>query len=309
MLLLLAAALPGLFWDGAATTAPALRDAGIHQISVPPGKAAEWTGVDGIKAEPADLQSAVRLLPPRVDYRADQASASRAPWVNLNAYRFLRQPDGRFYYETAGPQSALAAAEAFTFGSPALIKTDAAGLKPLAEMLDFLRTLESFTTPPIADIGFIDDGTPVAGEVLNLLVRQNLLVKLVTAPDRSLKLNVKLGTKDYTAEDAKNPGVMAHIIRGNLTDDKRSLRLYGSAVVVGRLNGQNGQARLALINYDASGRKVNGLHVRVLGQYPKHKLSATGSAGIDLVDYEVLPGATEFTLPELKSFAVIELSR
>jgi hypothetical protein len=203
----------------------------------------------------------------------------------------------------------LAAAEAFVFGSPALIKSDAAGLKPLAEMLDFLKTVDAPAAPPLADIGFIDDGTPIAGEVLNLLVRDNLLVKLVPAPDPSLKLNVKLGSKEFSAEDAKNPGAMAHIVRANLTDQKRSLRLYGSAVVVGRISGQKNAARLTLLNYDTASRKVNGLRVRVLGKYPKYKLAAAGSPGAELLDYQVLADATEFTLPELKSFAVIDLSR
>ena len=40
------------------------------------GKADEWTGVDGVKASAADLQSMARLTPPKVDFRADQASAS-----------------------------------------------------------------------------------------------------------------------------------------------------------------------------------------------------------------------------------------
>ena len=57
------------------------------------------------------------------------------------------------------------------------------------------------------------------------------------APDRKLKLNVKLGDKDYPLADAKNPGTVAQMIRANLTDDKRSVRLYGSLVVLARLTG------------------------------------------------------------------------
>ena len=47
---------------------------------------------------------------------------------------------------------------------------------------------------------------PASGEVMNLLVRNNLLFRLVPAPDQRLKLNVKLGSKEYPLEDAKNPG-------------------------------------------------------------------------------------------------------
>src|SRR5207249_4932796 len=99
MLLLLAAALPVLYWDGAADTAPALRDAGIQQIQAPRARLASWQGVSGITAEAIDLEDAVKLVTPVVNYRANQASASREPWIDSNGWRFLRQPEGRFYYD------------------------------------------------------------------------------------------------------------------------------------------------------------------------------------------------------------------
>jgi hypothetical protein len=308
-MLLLLAALPGLFWDGAADTAAALRDAGIKQILVPPAHLADWTRVPGISAAAGDLQGAVKLLAPTVNYRIDQASASRAPWLVSNGWRFLRQPEGRFYYEAAGKQSALAAAEAFCYGANAVIHTDAAGLKPLAEMLEFLGGAGGEPMPPVADIGFIDDGSPVSGEVMNLMVRDNLLFRIISAPDPHLKLTVRLGTKEYPAADAKNPSLMAHVIRGNLTDEERSVRIYGSPVVVARLTASGGHARLHLLNYTGATRAVDGIRVRVLGQYPKHRLAAAGSPGLELLDYGVEPDATEFTLPQLKTYAVIDLSR
>ena len=90
-----------------------------------------------------------------------------------------------------------------------MIQTDAAGLKPLAEMLEFLRTIPGESLPPVADIGYIDDGSGASGEVMNLMVRGNLLFQVVSAPDKRLKLNVKLGSKEYPLADAKNPGIMA----------------------------------------------------------------------------------------------------
>jgi hypothetical protein len=308
-MLLLLAALPGLFWDGAADTAPALRDAGIKQILVPSARLAEWKSVPGISAAAADLQGAVKLLAPTVNYRIDQASASRAPWLDSNGWRFLRQPQGRFYYAVTGRQSALAAAEAFCYGADAMIHADAAGLKPLAEMLEFLGGVGGEPMPPVADIGFIDDGSAEAGEVMNLMVRQNLLFQIISAPDPHLKLTVRLGTKEYPAADAKNPSLVAHVIRGNLTDEKRSVRIYGSPVVVARLTASGGHARLHLLNYTSATRGVDGIRVRVLGQYPKHRLAASGSPELELADYSVEPDATEFTLPQLKTYAVIDLSR
>jgi hypothetical protein len=308
-MLLLLAALPVLFWDGAADTAPALRDAGINEIRVPAARLASWKSVGGIAAEAADLEGAVKLLGPTVNYRMDVASATNAPWLVANGWRFIRRPQGRFYYDVTGKQAALAAAEAFCYGANAMIRTDAAGLKPLAEMLGFLRTIAGEPLPPVADIGYIDDGSSASGEVMNLLVRNNLLFQLVASPDRRLKLNVKLGTREYPLEDAKNPGTVAHAVRFNLTDEKRSVRIYGSQVVVVRLTASEGHARLHLLNYAGAARKVDAIRVRVLGQYPKHQLWLADGAGVELLDYSVEPGATEFTLPELKTYAVADLSR
>ena len=111
-MLLLLAALPALFWDGAADTAPALRDAGIKQILVPAARLASWKSVGGIAAEAADPQSAVKVLPPTVNYRMNVAAATSSPWIVANGWRFIRRPVGRFYYDVTGKQAALAAAEA-----------------------------------------------------------------------------------------------------------------------------------------------------------------------------------------------------
>jgi hypothetical protein len=180
-------------------------------------------------------------------------AATSSPWVVANGWRFIRRPGGRFYYDVTGKQAALAAAEAFCYGANAMIRTDAAGLKPLAAMLDFLRTITGEPLPPVADIGYIDDGSAASGEVMNLLVRDNLLFQLVTAPDRRLKLNVKLGTREYPLEDARNPGAVAHAVRFNLTDEKRSVRIYGSQVVVARLTASAGPCAAASVELCGGG--------------------------------------------------------
>ncbi len=309
MLLLVAAVLPRLFWDAAPDSAPGLREAGIGRIAVPPARSEAWKGATGITIDVVDPQGAVKLVAPSVDYRANQGSASRAPWLNSNGWRFLRQPEAQFIYDVKGQQAALAAAEAFSYGAKALIRTDAAGLKPLAQMLDFLRGIPAEDLSPVADIGFQDDGTAAAGEVMNMMVKGNLLFRRVAAADRALKLNAKLGSKEYPLADAKNPAVIAQLIRSNLTDEKRSVRVYGSLVVVARLAGTAGRLRVQLLNYAGAERKVDGLRVRVLGKYARGGVRGAGSPAADLLDYTVEPDATEFTLPELKSFAVIDLTK
>src|SRR5262249_7159111 len=121
--------------------------------------------------------------------------------------------------------------------------------------------------------------------------------------------NVRLGTKDYSLEDAKNPTVFSQLVRSNLTDEKRSVRVYGSLVVVARLTAAGGHARLELLNYAAPARKVDGVRVRVLGRYANHKLATDGAANEKLLDYTLEEGATEFTLRELNTYAVIDLFR
>lgn len=309
MLLLLAAALPGLLWDGPPDTAAALREAGVAHIQVSAAQVDAWKGVSGISVEAADLKGAVRLPAPGVQYRPNEASATRLAWLISSGWRFLRAPRNRYYYEAQGAKAALAAAEAFCFGGNAIVRADAAGLKPFAEMLEFLRGLGANDAPAVADIGFIDDGSSTAGEVMNLMVRNNLLFRPVSKPDPLLKLNVRLGSKEFPLEDAKDPGRVAHEVRATLTDDRRSLRIYGSTVVVARLTTSPDGVRVHLLNYAGAERKVDGVRIRVVGRYAKHRLAAAGSPQEDLLDFTTEPDATEFTLPELKTYAVIDLSR
>jgi hypothetical protein len=303
-MLALALLLPVLFWDKGPETADQLKQAGITQIAVPQALEAPWKSVAGFSIRVADPQSAVKLSTPGVQFRANQAGATRSPWVDSSGWRILRQSTSRYYYDAPGPAAALATAEAYAYGADAFIRTDAAGLQPLGEMLAFLAGLKPVDLPPVADIGFIDDGSPQAGEVMNLMVRRNLLFKTVQKSDSRLKLNVRIANK----AEAADPSAFAQKIRFDLTDEKRSLRTYGSEVVIGRLTGNRDRTRLQLLNYAAS-RPVRGLRVRVLGRYQKHELNVTGIPNAALVDFESLPDATEFTIQEMKTFAVIDLSR
>jgi hypothetical protein len=307
-MLFVAAALPLLFWDAGPSTAPALRDAHIERIAVPSAQASAWKGVAGISVQPADVDHLRKLVVPSVEYRPDQASASRAPWIQSNGWELVRSHASHFYYDAPGKAAGLAAAEAFSYGVDALIHTDAAGLQPFAEMLAFLRGIERLDMPALADIVFQDDGSDTAGEVLNLMLRNNLLVRIAAAPDLKAKLNVRLGSPQFPMETAQDPAAMAHLVRSALGDDHRSLRIYGTQVVLARVTSGGGRVRLALLNYDGARRNVNGLHVRVLGRFPKHAAAAPGGAA-QLDDYSTDDQATEFTLPELKTFAVIDLSR
>jgi hypothetical protein len=309
ILALLAVALPGLYWDQGPETAGALQSAGIEQIFVPAARQDAWRGQAGLEVQTADLQQTTKLAEPGVQFRMNRASATRSPWITANGWEMLRSPEALFYYDVKGPGGALAAAEAFAYGARAVIATDQPGLEPLGHMLGFLRGLEQPELPQFADIGVIDDGSFETGELLTMLSRGNLLYRTVDAPDPRLKLNVQLGTPEYPTEQAAEPHVLAAKVRSHLTDEKRSLRIYGSAVVVARVVGDAGRLRVHLLNYAGAERPVNGIRVRVLGRYPKQTIAIAGVEAPRLVDVRVSEEATEFTLPEMKVYAVVDLYR
>jgi hypothetical protein len=157
----------------------------------------------------------------------------------------------------------------------------------------------------MANIGVIDDGSSETGELMNLLTRRNLLYRIVPAPDPKLDLNVRIS--DYPREEAGNPALVAQKIRSQLGDDKRLVRLYGSEVVVARLVGSGARARLHLVNY--ASRPVRGLRVRVKGRWAREEGHAYGEPQLKLQDVSADGEATEFTIPEINTYAAVELTR
>ncbi|MGH9614359.1 MAG: hypothetical protein ACRD4P_14895 [Bryobacteraceae bacterium] len=302
---LVALLLPSIFWTEGPKTAPTLRDAHIQRILAPASVTAQWKGVAGISVESADLTGTVKLPVPRVDYRINAASASQEPWIYSNGWHLMRQPSARFYYDVPGAAAALAAAEAFAYGVNAVIHTDSAGLMPLGEMLAFLAPLDRPQGPVLANIGFIDDGSPQSGELMNLLIRRNLLIRIVPQPDPQLNLTVRFGAGGYSKAEAADPNKLEHKIRADLTDSKRLLRIYGTSVVIGRLTGTPDRVRVHLLNYAA--RPVIGMRVRVLGEYHHHAMAASGISSASPIDYEIVRGGTEFTIDKLNTYAVIDL--
>jgi hypothetical protein len=308
--ILLAAALlvPSLFWDKGPETAHLLQDAGIDKISVPAALEASWKNVAGISVTPVDPSLMRKVPPPSIRRQRRMASATMAPWVDSNGWRFLRDPGATYFYDAAGNTAALAAAEAFVFGVHAHVHTDEAGLRPLGQILAFLCKLKPPDAPSRVNIGFIDDGSPASGEFMNLLVRRNLLFRVVKQPDPALDLTVKPGSAEYPASEAANPALLAEKVRANLIDEKRLLRIYGTEVVVGRLCGTRENTRLYLLNYAAIRMPVDGLRVRVLGNFRHEKIFDFGTPNEQLLDVSQNSQATEFTLKDLSVLAMIDLT-
>jgi hypothetical protein len=302
--------LPVIYWAQGIETASALKQAGIEQIAAPPDKANEWrkAGFNVLALSQQELARREKLFVPRVAGRADVASATRRPWIDNNGWRFVRNPSGKFYYdltEKAVGKAALAAAEAFTYQADAILKIDPADLAAAGKMLAFLRALPSASLPPVADIGLMDDGSTATGEVMNLLTRRNLLFKLVPKPSPQFRVNIKLGSKEFPENDAADPSAFAQKIRQQLGDENRSLRIYGTEVVIARLTADGEQARLHLLNY--SGREVDSLRVRLRGKYGKGEFKASGIEPRELEDFVAADGGTEFTISRMGFYGLIEL--
>jgi hypothetical protein len=300
--------LPLILWQQGVETAPALKQAGLEQIAVPPDQTDAWqkAGFKPVAMSAAELERSQRLVAPRVAGRADVASATRRPWIDANGWRFLRNPAGKFYYDLPAGRAALAAAEAFAYGADAVLKIDPADLEEAGKMLAFLRSLPPDTWSPVADLAVVDDGSPELDEVLNLLARRNLLFRIVPDSGSQLPITIKLGTKEYPKSEAADPSAFAQKIRRLLGDEKRSLRIYGTEVVIGRLTGDGQRARVHLLNY--SGREADGLRVRLRGVYGKAEARAFGYDRVTLEDFATADGATEFTIPRMGIYAVAELA-
>jgi hypothetical protein len=303
--LFLAVLLPTLFWDRPTDTADMLRKAGIERLYVPAGQVAAWKK-SGLTALPFDRAHATKATAPAVEYRMDVASATRIPWVDANGWRFARDPARSYFYDAPKGSAALAAAEAYAYGVEAAIRAAPDDLEAFARMLKFLGQIDRARLPVKANIGVVDDGSAAMGEVLNLMARHNLLFRVIPAPDPKYDLNIGLGAGEYTKENIADPYAFAMQIRRRLTDEKRLLRLYGSNVVLARLTGEGAQARVYLLNYGQN--TVKGLRLRVLGSYPRGKLAVFDHEQAELQDYGVQDGATEFTVPEMGTCAVIDLT-
>ena len=212
----------------------------------------------------------------------------------------------KYLYDVPAGKAALAVAEAFAYGADVVLRIDPADVGALGAMLTFLEALPAVDLPTVADLAIVDDGSATTGEVMNLLARRNLLFQVVQAPSPRFPITIRIGTPDYPRQEAADPSGFALKIRRQLTDDRRVLRVYGSEVVVCRLTGDAGRARLHLINY--GGREIEGLRVRLRGAYGNGDAQVAGAGRIALQDHVLVEGATEFSVPRIATYAVIDLA-
>jgi hypothetical protein len=241
------------------------------------------------------------------------ARSTDVPWVDSNGWRFQRGIRKAHYSKLPAGSAPLAAAEAFTFDIEAILNPDPADVEDLGRILRFLKANDQPPLPALADIGVVDDGSGVMGEVLNMLTRRNLLYRVVRAPERALALTVQPGTPDFPREAARNPVEFAALVRAKLGDDNRLVRLYGTSTVIARLTGDGKRARLYLLSFERGRRQQQGpnpqaLRVRLRGRYQPAKLAAYGAApDAALTDLRHVGNTTEFWVPSFSTIAIIDL--
>lgn len=305
-----AAASPCLYWTQTVEeSAAALESAGIARVCVAADRVDGWrqAGFDAAPVDAADLAARRPLESPGVGAQVNRVSATRSPWIDANGWRFIREPSGRFRYEDLRVRrGALAAAEAFTYGADVLLQIDPEDLPAVGEMLTFLSGVPADRLPPVADFGVVDDGSEVMGEVMNLLSRRNLLFEVVPAPSPRFRINVALGASGYSQEEAADPSAFALKVRHQLTDAERTLRVFGTEIVICRLTGDADHRRLQLLNY--GGREMTGVRIRVRGAYRASAAQVSGVGNVPLEDYVIADGATEFSVPRLTTYGVVELT-
>lgn len=304
------ASLPCVYWVHAVDESVAvIRDAGMDRLCVPPELAQPWraAGIDAVPVSAADVAARQVLPAPGIEHRADLVSATRSPWVVANGWRSQRAPAGRFRYERPRGTGALAAAEAFAYGLDAVLSVDAADLPEVGAMLAFLRDVRApGADAALADVGVVDDGSEEMGEVMNLLSRRNLLFELVKARDGRFPVTVALGSRAYSRQEAADPSALALKVRRQLTDGARTIRVYGSEVVICRVTRQADGVRVQLLNY--GGREIQGLRVRLRGTYRAAEAHVSGIGRVPLDELAVVDGGTEFSIPRLMIYASVELT-
>lgn len=303
----LVAAAPCLYWTQPIESRSALEATGIKRLCVAPEQADLWrqAGFEVTPTTPSDFASREALATPGITPRAGLASPTRSPWIVANGWRFMRSPDRKFSYDVPAGKGAMAAAEAFAYGADAAIRIDPGDLAAFGSMLTFLDGLPAVDLAPLADLAVVDDGSALTGEVMNLLARRNLLFRVVKAPSPDVRINIAVGTPAYPAGEAADPSAFALKVRRQITDEQRSLRVFGSEVVIGRLTGDGSRLRLHLLNY--GGREIEGLRVRVRGLYPQGEAYVAGSGRVALADHVATDGATEFSVTRLTTYAVVEV--
>lgn len=246
--------------------------------------------------EGTDTSKYVTVPAPGIDMRQNLAMATSAPWVNSNVWQFRREPGKAYFCDVTGKSAALAMAEAHSQGVELALRAAPDQRSDFDAMTAFLKSVPEGPKQAWANLAVSDDGSEAAGEAMNLLSRRNLLFTATPGARADLKLKLD---KSIT-----NPYDFAQETRQNL-GEKRLVRIYGSEITLADLRRDRTQVRLALINYGR--RPALSLRVRVRGHYSSIHALVYGVGEMKVTDQLEDGAFTEFSLPSLPLYAVIDL--
>ena len=250
-----------------------------------------------VPCKPAQRQKAAV---PRIDPQVSVASATRSPWIVSNGWLYRRNPGVRYEIDAREGGAVRAAAEAVAFAGTVLIHASPSETSALAQLREAVGRMPRVLLPDVADFEFFDDGRAVAGEILNLFTRRNMLVRGVSKPSGSLPV-VRMGEGELTQDLAHNPSDFAYAVRQKLGDASRSLRVYGTEMAIVRFLSDGRRARVHIVNYND--QPLEGVRIRVRGSYSRQVTYVSDSAE----DLSQDNGFTEFTFPEIATYAVADL--
>lgn len=233
---------------------------------------------------------------PGVRYRMNMATATSAPWIDSNLWRYRRKPGAKYLVDVKGkPAAALAVAEGFVAGVNLAVDATPDQKADYDRMSAFLKTIPAGPTQPWTNFTVSDDGSFQTGEVMNLLSRRNLLYKIVPAAKADFKLEKPATPYDYVLD-----------LRDKFGDDKRAFRLFGSELTVAELAREGRKVRIHLVNYGS--RPVDTMRIRLRGNYAESAAKVyIYNSDAKLTEWQRDGAFTEFTLTALPLYGVIDL--
>ncbi len=235
---------------------------------------------------------------PGIEMRRNMAMATSAPWVDSNIWQFRRAPGKPYFCDVSGKSVALAMAEAHSQGVELALRARPEQRQEFDAMTAFLKSVPEGPKKVWANLAVTDDGSEAAGEAMNLLSRRNLLFDI--NPGSKADLRLKLD------KSIANPYDFAQEIRHKLGEQKRLVRLYGSEITIADLRREGARVRLTLINYGR--RPAEALRVRVRGHYSSVQARVYGVGEVKVTDQLVDGAFSEFSLPSLPLYAVIDFT-
>ena len=173
-------------------------------------------------------------------------------------------------------------------------------------MLTFLDAVPPVDLPPVADLAVVDDGSPITGEVMNLLARRNLLFQVVQTPSTQFPITIAVGSGRVSARPT--PPIRARSRRRSAVNSPTSVARCGSTAARSSSAGSPamppGSDCSSSTTAAATSKGCASVCAAPIVPAPR---ASPAPAASRFADHVVADGATEFSLPRLTTYAVIDL--